>query len=144
MFSNIAVAYDESPESHRAMAAAFHLAKTLHVGLQAITVMEKLPAFTAFAAGSDPTVASMLADDREKYYDHLQTTAREAAQREGIELVTTLANGEPVDAIVRFVCERKIDLLVVGLHRHHDRVSRLWSTTTSIAHSAPCDIFGVH
>jgi nucleotide-binding universal stress UspA family protein len=144
MFKNIAVAYDESPEASRALAAAIHLAKTLGVVLQTITVMEKLPAYTAFATGADPSMLSVLEEDRNKFYEQLQEKARAAAEREGVEMVTHLLDGEEADSIVGFVCERKIDLLVIGLHRRHDRLSRLWSTVYTIAQNVPCSVFGVH
>lgn len=144
MFKSIAVAYDESPEAGRALAGAIHLAKTLGVGLQTITVMEKLPPYTAFATSADSSMLNVLEDDRSKYYDHLQATARELASRDGVKLTTHLLDGETVDGIVRFVCEHKIDLLVIGLHRRHDRLSRIWSTVYTIAQNVPCSIFGIH
>jgi len=144
MFKNIAVAYDESPEAGRALAGAIRLAKTLGVELQTITVMEKLPAYTAFATSADPSMLNVLEEDRSKYYDHLQATARALASRDGVKLTTHLLDGETVDGIVSFVCEHKIDLLVIGLHRRHDRLSRIWSTVYTIAHNVPCSVFGVH
>jgi nucleotide-binding universal stress UspA family protein len=144
MFKNIAVAYDESPEAGRALAAGIHLAKTLSLGLQTITAMEKLPAYTAFATSADPGMLSVLEEDRVKFYEQLQEKARVAAEREGVELITHLLDGEAVDSIVNFVCERKIDLLVIGLHRRHDRLSRIWSTVYTIAQNVPCSVFGVH
>lgn len=144
MLKNIAVAYDESPEAGRALAGAIYLAKTLGVGLQTITVMEKLPAYTAFATSADPALMTTLAEDRLKFYEHLQAAAKATALHEGVELVPHLTEGETVDAIVSFVCEHKIDLLVIGLHRRHDRVSRLWSTVYTVAQNVPCSVFGVH
>ena len=144
MYKNIAVAYDESKEAGRALAAAIHLAKALGVGLQTITVMEKLPAYTAFAASADASLEAILEDDRTKYYDRMQTAAHANASREGIEIVTHVIDGEETDSIVRFVCEHKIDLLVIGLHRRTDRVSRLWSTVYTIAQNVPCSVLGVH
>jgi nucleotide-binding universal stress UspA family protein len=140
MFQNIAVAYDESPESGRALT----MAKTLGVGLHSITVMEKLPVYTAFATGADPAMLLTLEEDRFRYYEQMQTAARAAAAREGVELAAHLLDGETVDGIVSFVCGCKIDLLVVGLHRHHDRISRLWSTVYTIAQNVPCSVLGVH
>lgn len=76
MFKNIAVAYDESPEAGRALTAAIHLARTLGVGLQSITVMDKLPAYTAFATGADPAMMITLEEDRAQYYAQMQDTGR--------------------------------------------------------------------
>jgi len=143
MFKNIAVAYDGSPEAARALTAAIRLAKTLGVGLQTITVMEKLPAYTGFAATADAAMLATLEEDRSKYYEQMQTAARALALREGVHLATRLADGEAVDGIVNFVCEHKIDLLVIGLHRRRDRLSRLWSTVSTVAQNVSCCVLGV-
>ncbi len=144
MFKNIAVAYDESSEAARALNAAIDLAKTLGVGLVAITVMERLPAYTVFAAGADASMQAALEEDRAKFYEELQAKARDLAQREDVQLATHLVDGEAADGIVDFVCAHKVDLLVIGLHRRHDRLSRLWSTVYTIAQNVPCSVFGVH
>jgi nucleotide-binding universal stress UspA family protein len=67
MFKHIAVAYDDSPEATRALAAGIRLAKTLGVGRQSITVMEKLPAYTAFGAAADPAMLLTLEEDRRNF-----------------------------------------------------------------------------
>ena len=144
MYRNIAVAYDESPEAGRALAAAIHLAKALGIGLQTITVMERLPAYTAYAASLDASVLCTLEQDRRNFYEQVLETARAAALRGGVQLITHLMDGDTVDAIVGFVCDYKIDLLVIGLHRRADRVSRLWSTVYTLAQSVPCSVLGVH
>lgn len=144
MFKQIAVAYDESPEACHALNAAIQLAKTLGSGLQCITVMEKLPAYTAFVASEGPTLLNVLQEDRVKYYEQMQAAARRLALREGMQLETHLMDGEETEGVVNFVCEHKIDLLVIGLHRRHDRVSRLWSTAYTIAQNVPCSVLGVH
>jgi nucleotide-binding universal stress UspA family protein len=143
MFKNIAVAYDESPEAGRALSTAIHLAKTLGAELQTITVMENLPAYTSFAVSTDPTMLNVLMEDRSEYYKRLQSDVLAAGQREGVEVVAHLINGEEVDEIVHFVCESKIDLLVIGLHRRQSRVSRVWSTVYTVAQNVPCSVLGV-
>ncbi len=142
MFKNVAVAYDDSPEASRALNKAIELAKTLGIGLTAITVMERLPAYTAFAAGADAAMQATL--DRCNFYEQLQAHARAQALREGVHLSTHLLDGEEADGIVDFVCAHKVDLLVIGLHRRHDRFSRMWSTVYTIAQNVPCSVFGVH
>lgn len=144
MLSNIAVAFDESPEAQRALTAGIELAKALGVGLQAISVMEKLPAYTAFGTAADATIANTLEEDRLKFYEELQANARATAERAGVELATHLMDGETIDGIVSFVSDHKIDVLVIGLHRRLDRVSRLWSTVYTLAQNVPCNVFGVH
>lgn len=144
MFKNIAVAYDESPEACRALGAAIHLAKAFGVGLQSITVKEKLPAYTAFATNAEPAMLTVLEEDRSKYYEQMLAKVRALALLEGVQLTTHLMDGETTEGVVNFVCDRKIDLLVIGLHRRHDRLSRLWSTVYTIAQNVPCSVFGVH
>lgn len=144
MFKKVAVAFDESPEADRALAAAIDLAKTLGLGLLAITAMEKLPAYTAFAAGADASMQAALEADRLKFYEQLQDNARGRALHSGVQLEAHLVDGEAVDGIVDFVCGHKVDLLVIGLHRRHDRLSRMWSTVYTIAQNVPCSVLGVH
>ena len=144
MFKNIAVAFDESPEADRALTAAISLAKTLGVGLLSITAMENLPAYTAFAAGADASMQATLETDRLKFYEHLRAKARARASREAVQLEAHLLDGEAEGSIANFVCEHKVDLLVIGLHQRHDRLSRMWSTVYTIAQNVPCSVFGVH
>jgi nucleotide-binding universal stress UspA family protein len=144
MFKNVAVAYDESPEAGRALAAAIQLAKTLGVGLHAVTVMEKLPAYTAFATGADPAMLTVLEEDRSLFYERMHTAARAKAEREGVALAGHLLDGDTVEGIVHFVCEHGIDLLVIGLHRRPNRMSSLWSTVYTIAQNVPCSVLGIH
>ncbi len=144
MYKNIAVAYDESPEAGRALTTAIQLAKVLGVGLQTITVMEKLPAYTAFAMEADASLTSVLEEDRKKYYGRIQAGARAAGKREGVEVITHAMDGEDADAIISFTCRHKIDLLVIGIHRRSDRISRMWSTVYTIAQNVPCSVLGVH
>jgi nucleotide-binding universal stress UspA family protein len=74
----------------------------------------------------------------------MQTVARTAGQREGVEVVTHLTDGDTMDAVVSFVCKQKIDLLIIGLHRRLNRMSSLWSTVYTIAQNVPCSVLGVH
>ncbi|HKN22084.1 MAG TPA: universal stress protein [Terracidiphilus sp.] len=144
MFKKIAVAYDGSREAGRALTVAIQLAKSFGVELRTITVMERLPAYAAFATSADPSMLTTLEQDRAKFYEQLLASAQELASREGVRLATHLADGEAVDGIVDYVCAQKIDLLVIGLHRRHDRISRIWSTVYTIAQNVSCSVFGVH
>jgi nucleotide-binding universal stress UspA family protein len=144
VFRNIATAYDESAEAGRALTAALGLATALGAPLHAITVGEELPAYIAYGVAGDSSILQKLAEDRRQFYADLQTVARKKAAEQGIEVSTHLLNGEKVDAIVHFVHEYKIDLLVIGLHHRSLRVSRLWSTVYTLAQELPCSILGVH
>jgi nucleotide-binding universal stress UspA family protein len=144
MFKRIAVAYNESPEAGRALAAAIHLAKPLGAELRTVTVSQGLPPYTAYATAVDSSLTRTLVADQRSVYDKLQSDAREAARREGVELASHLLEGDEVDALVRFVVQYQADLLVIGLHYHALHISRLWSTVYEVAQDAPCSVLGVH
>jgi len=144
MYQRIAVAFDESAEAGRALATGIDLAKTLGVGLQSITVMEGLPAYTAFASGADAVMAQTIGQDRQQFYEQLVKRAQATAAKSGVELIAHLKDGEEAESLISFVCERKIDLLVIGIHNRSDRVSRLWSTVFTVAQKVPCSVLGVH
>jgi nucleotide-binding universal stress UspA family protein len=144
MFKRITVAYSESPESRRALASAIDLARILGAELQAVTIVEPPPAYTAYAEAVAPSLALTINTDRLQAYERLQSDARQAAEREGVALQTHLLQGEEVGAIVGFLAYHKTDLLVIGLHYRQSYISRLWSTVYGLAQNAPCSVLGVH
>src|ERR1700756_361278 len=138
MFPKIAVAYNDSPEANRALKTAIRLAKTLGSELCAITVKQGAPAYTSFANVADPSLARTLDEDQQHRWERLQVEARELASRDGVDLVAHLLEGEECEAIVEFLRDHKIDLVVIGLHRRTSHISRLWSTVYEVAQDAPC------
>jgi nucleotide-binding universal stress UspA family protein len=144
MFTNIAVAYDGSPESERALTTAISLAKVMGVGIHAITTLDAPPAYTAFAATADGSVLRTLEDDRDAFYEHLQRLAVSKGDAEGVQVTTHLENGDTVESIHHFVRDHQIDLLVIGLHRRTLRMSSLWSVVYSLAQELSCNMLGVH
>ncbi len=144
MFKKITVAYNGSPEAGRALAQGIDLAKCLGAELGAITVLEDLPPYAAYAAAADSTLAVTLIEDRQVHCERLHSDAREAALREGVYLKTYLLKGDACETIVRFLLDSKTDLVVIGLHRNTSHISRLWSTVYEVALDAPCSVLGVH
>jgi nucleotide-binding universal stress UspA family protein len=144
MFQKVVVAYNESPESQRALASAIQLARNLNAELQAVTVMADLPAYTVYAGAIDASISRVLEDDRLKFYEQLQAKARALAVDAGIDLQSHLIEGRQVEAIVSFLRKQKADLLVIGLHQRDLHISRLWSTVYELAQDAPCSVLGVH
>ena len=144
MFKKITVAYNETPEAERALLSAIQLAKSLGAELRTVTVMADLPAYTAFAAASDPSVPRTLEDDRLKFYQSLQEKARALAERHGIEVANYIVEGRQVEAIIHHLREQGADLLVLGLHQRDLYIARLWSTVYELAQEAPCSVLGVH
>jgi len=144
MFRRIVAAYNESPESQRALDTAIRLAASLHAELHTVTAAEALPAYTAFAAAADPSLPRELKQDRLRVYQELQEKARVQVHGHGIELENHLVEGQPVEAIIQFLRRQRADLLVIGLHPHDLHISRLWSTVYGLAQDAPCSVLGVH
>jgi nucleotide-binding universal stress UspA family protein len=144
MFRKIALAYNESPESQRALVSAIQLAKSLEAELHTVTVMTGLPAYTAYSAAVDASMSRVLMDDRMTFYRKLQEKAKALACQHDIELTPHLVEGGEVDAIVNFVRQQNTDLLVIGLHQRDLYVARLWSTVYELAQEAPCSVLGVH
>lgn len=144
MFSNIAVAYEEHPESVRALKRAFELAKMFGVPLTVLTITEPLPAYTAFSVAADSSAIHSLEQDRLTFYDELKRRLTAEGAAEGVEVSAHILQGNAVQTIVEFVHHHNIDLLVVGLHRRTLRLSSLWSTVYSLAQDLSCSILGVH
>ncbi|AXC13479.1 hypothetical protein ACPOL_4202 [Acidisarcina polymorpha] len=144
MFRKIAVAYNESPESERALLSAIRLTKSLAAELSTITVAADLPAYTAFASATDPDLTRVLKDDRLDFYEGLQRKALAMAHDHNVEVTSHIVEGHDVAAIVDFLRKQHADLLVIGLHQRDLYIARLWSTVYELAQEAPCSILGVH
>jgi nucleotide-binding universal stress UspA family protein len=107
MFKKIAVAYNGSPEAARALAQAIHLAKALRAELGAVTVVEDLPPYAAYATAADPSLAAILLEDRQNHCARLHGHASETALKQGVDLKTHLLEGESCESIVHFLAEKK-------------------------------------
>jgi nucleotide-binding universal stress UspA family protein len=144
MFRKLVVAYNESPESHRALMSGIRLAQSLAAELHVVTTMADLPAYTAFAGATDPSLTQVLDQDRSTHYSKLQEKGRVLFENHGIEFHGHLLEGHPVEAIVDFLRRQQADLLVIGLHQRDFYIARLWSTVYELAQDAPCSVLGVH
>jgi nucleotide-binding universal stress UspA family protein len=144
MFQRIVVAYNESPQSQRALASAIELARSLNAELHTVTVLTDLPAYTAYAGALDASIVRVLKEDRQKFHEQLQGKARALAESRDFVLNSHLVEGGQVEAIVDFLRAQKADLLVVGLHQRDLYIARLWSTVYELAQDAPCSVLGVH
>ena len=144
MFRKIAVAYNESEEAQRALASAILLAQSLSAELLTITVMKKLPSYTAFASAGDPSLPQVLRGDRARFYESLNGQASASALTHGIKLTSHTIEGSTVEAVVDLLRATSADLLVIGLHQRDSYIARLWSTVYALAQEAPCSVLGVH
>lgn len=144
MFQKIVVAVDESREASRALEVAVHLAKRLDADLKAISVIEPLSSYTAFAAVIDSSLSQSLTEDRRQAAEVLLSSARQYASNEDVPLSMDILEGAEVSAIVDYILRTKVDLLVIGLPHHELHVTRLWSSVYSISQAIPCSVLGVH
>jgi nucleotide-binding universal stress UspA family protein len=145
MFKRILVAYDESPESGRALLTGIHLAKSLNAELRAVSVQENLPAYVGYVDAEVPGGTALLRDQASEYYRKLQADAKEAARQAGITLTTELVEGNEVEAVLEYVVKTHSDLLIVGIHRHSSLLSGLWNHTAhDLSQRVASDIMGVH
>ena len=145
MFKRILVAYDESPVSGRALLTGIHLAKSLNAELRAVSIQEKLPAYSGYIDAEVPGGTALLQQQATEYYRKLQIDALEAARQQGVGLTMELVEGDEVQAIVECAQRTHSDLLVVGIHRHALLVNRLWNHTAhDLSQRVTSDILGVH
>ena len=93
MFNKILVAYDESPESGRALLTGIHLAKSLNAELKAVSVQENLPPYAGYIDAEVPGGTILLRQQAADYYRDLQARAQQAAEWEGVNLTTELVEG---------------------------------------------------
>ncbi|GGH07660.1 universal stress protein [Silvibacterium dinghuense] len=144
MFRNIAVAYEDRPESARAFARAVEFTRLSGARLMVVAIAEPLPAYTAYSAASDPSAIHTLEQDKAAFYEAWKQRMVETGRAEGVEISAHVLTGNTVRAVVEFTATHEIDLLVVGLHRHSLRMSSLWSVVYSLAQEVDCSILGVH
>jgi nucleotide-binding universal stress UspA family protein len=144
MYKQIAVIFDDSDESKRALAAAVSIAGGLGSRLQIVTVTKPEPIYTAYATAVDPQIVSVLESDHSDFYTQLQAKAAAVAEAEKLSVSHHLVEGANVDAVVDLLRAEQADLLVLGLHRKTSTISRLWNKVFELAQDSPCSVLGVH
>jgi nucleotide-binding universal stress UspA family protein len=142
-FTNIVVAFNGSQESKRALELAARLVRITGASLQTITVLNPLPAYTAYATAIDAAVPALLEHGVHEAYKRLQEEARQIAMNGGATVMTHLIESGDAKSIIRFISEVGADLLVIGIHRHRLQLSCLWSTAHDLAQHAACSVLGV-
>ena len=144
MFSKIAVALNELPESQRALRAAIDLALTCNAELATVSFLGDLPAYTSFAIVIDPDAPNAMREGQRRAHGELHEKASRLAQEHGVRAKGSIVEGREVQAILHFLKDERADLLVIGLHQHDFYLSRLWSSVYDLAQDAPCSVLGVH
>jgi hypothetical protein len=98
---------------------------------------------TSYVAAA-PLLSELLSEDRVKLYEQLQRGAVAEGQKSCVTISTHLVVGDEVGTIVEFLRQERMDLPVIGLHKHTPRVARLWNTVFELEQEAPCRVLGVH
>ena len=131
----IAVAYDGSSESKRALRRAGALARPVKAALEVITVVQPPAAVPVMTPGA---YAPELPPKPEKVMSDALTSVDPSLTAE-----TTRLDGDPAGEILR-ACEEDVDLLVVG-SRGYGPLTRvlLGSVSRKLACEAPCPVLVV-
>ncbi len=135
MYNNIALAFDGSEGSRRALDAALHLARAEKQKLWMIFV-EDLPRYS--------DVTSETNEERERgnaIFEKLRQEALAAGKKYGVEVIAEKRVGHPAQALVHYVKEACVDLLVMG-HTGHSKVWGTFMGTTAdkVVSHATCSV----
>lgn len=110
MNKKILVALDNSDYATKVMQNAIELAKSYQAQLQAISVLEVIP---AYAAGSPVSPKQSLGSYHESLKTVLDNCTKLAAEN-GIECNVELLNGNPAEEIIKYAEEKGTDIIVMG------------------------------
>lgn len=136
--NTIAVGYDDTEMSQRALERGAQLATALGAKLRVISVVPLAAGGVRAAGAIDPT------DPPAKHARELQH-AREYLEAQGVTAEYQAAVGDPADTIVELAEQGHADLLIVGA-RHHSLIGRLvgQSVSETVSHKARSDVLIVH
>jgi nucleotide-binding universal stress UspA family protein len=124
MFRNIACAFDGSDGSRHALEAALYLARVDKQKLWTIFV-EELPRYTGA-----PSETNEERERADAIFAKLRQEALEAGKKYGVEVIGEKRVGHPAQALVHYVKEACVDLLVMG-HTGHSKVWGIFMGTTA-------------
>jgi nucleotide-binding universal stress UspA family protein len=138
MDRKIAVAFDGSEGSRRALQEAFLMARAGNRTLSMIFI-EELPRY--------PGAPSETNEERERsdaIFEQLRNEAATKGMDHGVQVQAEKRVGHPAHGLVQYAKEAKIDVLLLG----HSGHSSLWGTflgTTAdkVVRHAPCSVFVV-
>ncbi len=144
-YTTVLVGTDGSESSFRAVDRAAVMARDAGATLLLLTAYRPMsPRETQDAARALGGEAYKVAGSTPA--EDVLRDAADRARKIGVANVDTLAvEGDPVDALVHAVVQRKADLLVVGNRGLNSLAGRLLgSVPANITHKAACDVLIVH
>ena len=134
-FERILVAIDGSECSNRAFAKAIDLAQLTRATLTALAIEGPLPAYAATMGEVDEVKR-----EKDLFFNALAATAKEQAERAGIELDVEVRPGHAAEVISDFAGAGGYDLVVLAHRGHFLRDHLLGSTADRVAEHAPCPV----
>lgn len=139
MYTRILVGFDGSDDAERALNVGLALAKALEAELHVIMVEEDLPKYAATIGEYEE-----VKQQRDAYFAQLEKQVHLAARLADVPAQAHVVTGHEVWAIVDFVKQHHVDLVVIGHQGHstlHERV--FGSTASSIVAHMPCHVLVV-
>lgn len=141
MYSNILIAYNGTPESRFAIEECIRLAPGPQARIHLLAVATPMPIVLAgeFVAAV-PTVDEEEAE--RKAMGEVLEAGRTLLSDAGLQVVTHLEVGEPVNVIADLVERFHIDLVIVGHSRHKPLALRWWrgSTDSLLVEKVRCSV----
>ncbi|MHB8124346.1 MAG: universal stress protein [Desulfitobacteriaceae bacterium] len=104
----ILVGFDGSESSKKAFAEAVDLARKLNASVTVLTVIH-LPDFSPSMDEVEEEI-----EEAEKHYQPLLESLREIGAKNGILVNVITLKGHPVESLIKYAKEQKMDLIVIG------------------------------
>jgi nucleotide-binding universal stress UspA family protein len=142
MHSKILVAYNGTPESRSALQECIqlNLGPSAQIHLLAVISPSPVVLLGEFSAAVLPTEEEMQAEKRE--VQGILDAGRDMLAQSGLNVVTHLESGEPIDVIADMASRLRVDLLIVGHSRHKPFAMRWWrgSVDTLLSDKVRCSL----
>jgi nucleotide-binding universal stress UspA family protein len=138
MYRRIAVGFDGSPGSRRALEAAVSLARTAKAELFLVSI-EELPRYSAAIDEVDDEQRAS-----EKFFQEVQDEAVQQITGAGLVVHCEIRPGHAAQSLPHYAMEVGADLLVIGHSGHSAIWGRLLGTTADkVVDHAPCSVLVV-
>ncbi|MGM0591830.1 MAG: universal stress protein [Halobacteriota archaeon] len=138
MYDNILVPTDGSPSAFAAVEHALELATAFDARLHVLYVVD-VNVYSTLEAGEEVVLENLRTQGRAAVEE-----VAEAAEAEGVEVVTEVLTSTPYRGIVDYVGDNDIDLVVMGTHgRRGIQRYLLGSVTEKVVRTAPVPVLTV-
>lgn len=144
MFSKIVVAFNDLPESQRALRTSIYLARLCNAEVTTVTILGYLRGHAPFSIVLDPQAPAATMGQRRNHHKEMHKKVANLARGQGSQARSSIVPGDEVPATSHFAKEERADSLVVGLHQHGFSLSGLLNSIYDLAHDADCSVLGVH